>query len=94
MDFSITLENDEKISNYENIDMDYYDNVLKYNPYINLDSWKAKPLIVNLNLIKFQTNFTYKDMIEFQDEYEKRSDIYTNDTINEMNSEVKEYKSL
>ena len=74
--------------------MDYYDNVLKYNPYINLDSWKAKPSIVNLNLIKFQTNFTYKDMIEFQDEYEKRSDIYTNDTINEMNSEVKEYKSL
>ena len=77
MDFSITLENDEKISNYENIDMDYYDNVLKYNPYINLYSWKAKPSIVNLNLIKFQTNFTYKDMIEFQDEYEKRSDIYT-----------------
>ena len=30
-------------------------------------------------------------MIELQEKYEKKSKIYTNDTINEMNSEVQKY---
>ena len=91
--FSITSEIDKKVTNYENIDRDYYTNVLKNNPYIYFDSWISKPTIVYLNYIKFQTNFTYKDVIKFQEKYESRIQIYTNDTINELNSQVKKHKN-
>ena len=87
-----TSEIDKKKTNYENIDMDYYSTVLKYNPYIYYSGW-SKPSIVYLNLEKFETNFTYKDMIKFQEKYETRSKIYTKDTINEMNTKVHKYKS-
>ena len=91
--FTITLENDKNYSNYEHIDTDYYSNLLEYNPYIYY-SGRSKPSIVFLNSVKFETNFTYKDMIKFQEKYETRGKIYTNDTINEMNTEVKKYKTV
>lgn len=93
IDFSISTD-DKKIPNYENIDKDYYSNVLKYNPYINLDYMKKIPPIVYLNIEKFQIDFTYKDMIELQDKYDTRSKFYTKDIIEEMNSEVHKYKYL
>ena len=51
--------------------MNYYSNVLKYNPYIYLDYMKKIPPIIYLNIDKFQIDFTYKDMIEHQDKYDK-----------------------
>ena len=85
---TITTYIDKSVNNIENIDKDYYSNVKKYNPYISSSS-----SIIYLNLVKFQTNFTYKDMIEFQDKYNTRAKIYNSSVIKEMNTEVKEYKS-
>ena len=93
IDFSIATD-DKKIPNFENIDKDYYSNILKYNPYINLDYGKKIRSIIYLNIEKFQIDFTYKDMIELQDKYEKRSKIYSKDVIDEMNSEVYKYKYI
>ena len=88
--FTISSIIDKRITNYENIDKDYYSNVKKYNPYI----YGSSSSILYLNLVKFKINFTYKDMINFQDKFITRSKIYNNKIINEMNIEVKEYKSL
>ena len=87
---SVIFDKYEKNIKYKIIDEDDWSNVLKYNPYTK-ESFKSYTYLYSY---QFQTDLTYKEMIQYQEEYEKKSKIYTEEEIYKMNSEVDKYKSF
>ena len=66
-------------------------NLLIYNPYISYDGNK-KPVLVYLKAVKFKLDYTYEDILQYQEIYKEKSKIYTTEKIEKMNLEVKNYK--
>lgn len=89
---AISLDTETNKKNYEIIDKDYYSNLLIYNPYISYDSSK-KPVLVYLNAVQFKLNYTYEDMLKYQEIYKEKNKIYTKEKIEELNLEVEKYKT-
>ena len=72
------------------IDEDSYLNFSKYNNlYLNKIPSRAK-----LNIVQYHTNFTVKEMKSEQEIFEKKTELYSPEKIEEMNSNVKNNKNL
>ena len=83
--------NETSKKNYEIIDKDNFSNVLIYNPYFLYNSSK-NPELVYLNAVQFKLDYTYEDMLQYQEKYKERK-IYTKEKIEELNLEVEKYKT-
>ena len=90
---NIAIEFYQHYDRYENgdIDNDTLSNVIKYNPHT--DTWRSKDSIVYLYSSKLEIYLTSKEMLKMKDVYDNLRTIYTNSTLNEINTEVLEYKS-
>ena len=75
------------------IDIDSVSNLSKYND-IYFDEYRTKPKTAYLNYVQYFSNFTYEEMLKFQDIYVKKNEIYSKELIDEMNSNVKSHKYL
>ena len=75
------------------MDKDSVSNLSKYND-IYFDEYRTKPKTAYLNYVQYFSNFTYEEMLKFQDIYVKKNEIYSKELIDEMNSNVKRHKYL
>ena len=89
---SITLDINKTSSDLKRVDNDTYENFSNYN-YIDLDSIDV-PELAFLNAVPYKSNFTYEQMMKEQGIIDKKKETYTREKLNEMNSEVSQYKTL
>ena len=80
------------VMNLIEIDNESFDNLSSYN-YISLDNI-FQPETAFLNAIPFKSNLTYEEMIKNQEIIDKKRETFTKEKINELNSEVNQYKTL
>jgi hypothetical protein len=90
INFDTDTNNDDSLIK---IDKDSVSNLSKYN-YIYFDEYRTKPKTAYLNYVQYFSNFTYEEMLKFQDIYVKKNEIYSKELIDEMNSNVKSHKYL
>ena len=92
-DFYITFNDRYNDNNdKELIDRDLFTNFSKFNKIV-IDKWREKPQFALLNVIKFDLGYSYNKIIETQKNYEKINKI-SDEKIDEMNSKVKQYKTI
>ena len=84
---------DDDDSNLQLIDKDSYLNFSKYNS-ITYGSSKGYPSKAKLNAVQYHSNLTVKEMKKYQEIFNKRSEMYSPEKIEEMNLNVKSNKNL
>ena len=87
-DFYITFSSYENISPSQ-IDYDSFSNFSSFNN-ISLGGFQK----AILNVIQFRLNYTYQEMLKSQEFYEKLSEIYPDEKINEMNDKIDKISEL
>ena len=93
-DFYIDFDtDDDDDSNLQVIDKDSYLNLSKYNA-ISYFSKKDYPSRAKLNVVQFHSNITVKEMRKYQEIFNKRSEMYSKEKLEEMNLNVKDNKGL
>ena len=93
-DFYIDFDtDDDDDSNLQVIDKDSYLNLSKYND-ISYYSKKEYPSRAKLNIVQFHSNITVKEMKKYQEIFNKRSEMYSKEKLEEMNLNVKNNKGL
>ena len=87
IDFDINIEKD--YINVKTIDNDSFENLKKYNQIDRNYKYKK----AYLSYVHYYSNYTYQEMLKFQDIYNKTKEI-TKDIIDKMNSNVNNFKYL
>jgi hypothetical protein len=88
---SVTLDIDP-ISDLIRVDNESYQNFSKYN-YISLDG-TDQPQFAFLNVVPFKFNYTYEEMMKKQELIDKKKGFFTEEKLNELNTEAIQYKVL
>ena len=94
IDFFIDFDtDDDDDSNLQLIDKDSYLNFSKYNN-ISYESRKAIPSKAKLNIVQYHSNLSLTDMKKYQEIYNKRKEMYSDEKIEEMNLDINSSKNL
>ena len=94
IDFFIDFDTDDDDDyNLQLIDKDSYLNFSKYNG-ISYSPNKAYPSKAKLNVVQYHSNLTVKEMKKYQEIFNKKSEMYSPEKIEEMNLNVKSNKNL
>lgn len=92
--FYVSFDIDKtKYINVKEIDQDSFSNFSSFNN-ISFGNQEKGPLTAYLNVIQFFQNYTYQEIMKYQELYDNLYFISTDEKINEMNSEVKKNKDL